>query len=76
MVQPSEHRYFTEFTLSKAILYSIATVYVFAASIAVMIQPFVAIPCHNTLTGNEPKTENVLYIYNPCRFKRFPHLLL
>ena len=71
----SEHRYFTEFTTSKAILYTIASIYVVSASVIVMVQPFVNIPCTYIPDGNEPNTENVLYHYNPCRLRRYKVLL-
>jgi hypothetical protein len=71
----SQHRYFTEFTWSKAILYSIACLYVLATACIVMLQPFIWVPCHYIADETEIKTANVMYSYDPCRFKRFPHLL-
>ena len=75
MAMSPKHKYFTEFTFSKALLYSVATLYVSVAATIVMLQPFLTVPCHYTPDGSEPKTENAMYTYNPCRFRRFPILL-
>ena len=69
------HRYFTEFSYTKAVFYGVASAYVLAACVVVMIQPFLTIPCTYTPNGSEPKNLNVEYVYNPCRFNRYPHLL-
>ena len=69
------HRYFTEFTTSKAILYTIASLYVLGACVIVMLQPFLSVPCHHIASENDPQPENALYVYNPCRMKRFSILL-
>jgi hypothetical protein len=75
MVFSSGSRYFTEFTFQKAVFYTIASVYVAAACVIVMLQPFLTIPCLYTPDGSEPKTANALYIYNPCRHRRYFVLL-
>ena len=67
--------YFTEFTIQKAVFYTMASVYVGAVGVIVMLQPFLTIPCQYIPDGNEPKTENALYSYDPCRFKRYIMLL-
>jgi hypothetical protein len=75
MVFSTSSRYFTEFTIQKAVFYTIASVYVAAAGVIVTLQPFLTIPCQYIPNGSEPKTENALYTYNPCHFRRYYVLL-
>jgi len=69
------HAYFTELTVTKAILYSVASLYVVTAAIIVMLQPLIAIPCQHVPNSNEPESGNTLYKYNPCRSQRYRILL-
>ena len=75
MALSKTHRYFTEFTISKALLYTVATLYVATAAVIVMLQPFLTVPCTYTPDGTEPETLNSMYKYNPCRFQRYSILL-
>lgn len=67
------NHYFTEFTCTKAVLYSIAVCYVGIVSSVMVIEPFVNTPC----TGEKSNIEyaNPVYDDNPCQFVRFPHLM-
>lgn len=75
MALPKSHSYFTEFTATKAVLYTVATLYVSMACIVVMIEPFVEVSCDHVPSTLDPKPENALYVYNPCRNNRYPQLL-
>jgi len=65
--------YFTEFTLTKAVLYSIAVWYVGVVSFVMLIEPFVETPCNGSKSDIE--YENPVYDDNPCQFVRFPNLM-
>uniref|UniRef100_A0A6S9BE96 MgtC/SapB/SrpB/YhiD N-terminal domain-containing protein n=1 Tax=Ditylum brightwellii TaxID=49249 RepID=A0A6S9BE96_9STRA len=71
--------YFTDFTWSKGIFYSLAVIYVCAAFVVVTVEPFLSSNnCHATLPldeNGEPKQiefENALFVYDPCRYVRLP----
>lgn len=75
MAIPRGHKYFTEFTVTKALLYSVASLYVATACVIVMLQPFLAVPCQHIPSDSDPKPENALYVWDPCRMKRYAVLL-
>uniref|UniRef100_A0A7S4TBL0 MgtC/SapB/SrpB/YhiD N-terminal domain-containing protein n=1 Tax=Ditylum brightwellii TaxID=49249 RepID=A0A7S4TBL0_9STRA len=73
--------YFTDFTWSKVLFYSLAVIYVCAAMVIVTVEPFLpSNNCHATLPvdeneNGEPKQlefRNALFEYDPCRYVRLP----
>ena len=66
-------RFFTDFTFSKAVLYSIATFYVVSVSIVMLLEPFVNIDCDKNSNG--VAHENVDYKVNQCLYVRQLQLL-
>jgi hypothetical protein len=65
-VRPT-HSYFTEFTLGKALMYSIASIYVIGAGLASIAEVFLYIPCTNP--GEDLGFENPAYDGSRC-----PHI--
>lgn len=58
--------FFSEFTYWKGAFYASMALYVLAASLAVMVEPYLTLPCQE-----EPydlKFPNVFYTHNPCTF--------
>lgn len=66
--------YFTEFTYTKGAFYLCAIIYVFGVCALVLLQPWIPIPC-DLSPLQDKQFENPAYDDNPCRYKRFPHLL-
>jgi putative Mg2+ transporter-C (MgtC) family protein len=60
--------YFTEFTLVKGTFYLLTVAYVFLTCLAVIIQPFVSIPCD--LVSEGTSFGNPAFHEDPCRFVR------
>lgn len=61
------HAFFEEFTLFKAILYSISAIYVLCTAVAVMFEPLMTLPCDLPLPTTLNTTfPNVFYTHNPC----------
>eukprot|EP00586_Coscinodiscus_wailesii_P023464 CAMPEP_0172519726 /NCGR_PEP_ID=MMETSP1066-20121228/291585_1 /TAXON_ID=671091 /ORGANISM="Coscinodiscus wailesii, Strain CCMP2513" /LENGTH=305 /DNA_ID=CAMNT_0013302361 /DNA_START=124 /DNA_END=1042 /DNA_ORIENTATION=+ len=71
----SFNSYFTNFTVSKAIFYLSALIYVGLFCVIVILEPLVTIPCTLDPNYERPDFENVLYDYSPCDFVRSPKLL-
>jgi uncharacterized membrane protein YhiD involved in acid resistance len=67
------HNYFTVFTWEKAIFYFGAIVFVSGCSVAVCIQPFVQLECHQV--QRNITYENPSYRDDPCEDIRYPQLL-
>lgn len=68
----TKRSYFTEFTLSKGILYVLSAIYVISVSIVSIFEPYVSLPCdsmHSNLTFANP-----VYDGSPCRLIRYPQL--
>jgi len=60
--------HFTEFTLFKGVLYSACIVYVLCAAIAVLLEPYMTLPCNYNASDSDNITfPNVLFINNPCQ---------
>jgi putative Mg2+ transporter-C (MgtC) family protein len=68
----ANHRYFTEFTVGKAVMYSIASLYVLATGLASVAELFLTIPC--TDPGITLEYENPAYDGSRCPHIR--HLIL
>jgi putative Mg2+ transporter-C (MgtC) family protein len=64
--------YFTELTCAKATLYLAAIVYVVSASIVAAVEPFLTIPCTNSIGHT---FANPAYDASPCREQRYMMLL-
>jgi hypothetical protein len=64
-----DHRYFTEFTPGKAVMYSIATIYVLGAGLASVAEAFLDIPCNNP--GQDLGFENPAYDGTRCPHIRY-----
>ena len=64
--------YFTEFTVSKGIFYSLVLLYVVSVCIVVVIEIFTSHECETTYSITY---ENPAYIDTPCRHTRYPLLL-
>ena len=62
--------YFTDFTVQKAIFYSIAVFYVVISSTVVFIEPLLTLPCTSD-PWDQIKEENPEYVYDPCNRTRF-----
>ena len=63
---PSNHPYFTEFTLTKGILYGIAALYVIGVGLVSTLEPFMNIPCDDV---SDLKFGNPAYDGSNC-----PHI--
>jgi hypothetical protein len=76
MIVPYKDEYFM-FTVSKAVFYASAFLYVSLSAIVVMFQPLISIDCHLVATAEQKQREygNVMYEYDPCRFVRSYRLL-
>lgn len=72
-------RYFTQFTLSKALLYASALLYVVSVCVLAVLEPWIVLPCDNVEPSNSTDyytPENPAYKVNPCRHEaRFGRLL-
>mmetsp|Transcript_28276 Transcript_28276/g.62985 ORF Transcript_28276/g.62985 Transcript_28276/m.62985 type:complete len:328 (-) Transcript_28276:199-1182(-) len=66
-------QYFTEFTARKGVVYILAGTFVAASSVVAILQPYIALPCTDTL--KDSPFENPAYDANPCNQMRFPCLL-
>ena len=70
-VRPN-HRYFTEFTVGKAIMYSSASLYVLGTGLASVVEPFLNLPCDDP--GEDLGFPNPAYDGTKCPHIR--HLML
>ena len=71
---PKGRSYFTEFTLSKAILYGVSLSYVIFVALAAIKEPFTALPCddeQNNLNSTQREFAQPYYDGNPCRQQRY-----
>ena len=69
--------YFTEKSHQKYFFYLACLAYVLLATIVVLLEPFISIPC-DTEESNQPSQlvfKNPLFHYTPCLELRYPHLL-
>jgi hypothetical protein len=89
-IPPPQHfykrhnRYFTEFTITKGVFYSVAVIYVVSVAMVVVLESFFSdeflrcdasqIPAFHTELS-KLEYANVLYRYLPCRHVRLPRLL-
>ena len=67
------NRYFTDFTVSKAVLYSTAICYVLIVCIAMVFEPFVNIECEKS--SSSVSYQNIDYKADHCLYIRRPQLL-
>jgi putative Mg2+ transporter-C (MgtC) family protein len=67
-VRPN-HGYFTEFTVGKAVMYSIATLYVIGTGLASIAEVFLTIPCQDP--GEVLEYENPAYDGSRCPHIRY-----
>lgn len=65
--------YFTVWTAEKAILYGAAVIFVAGVFLAVLLQPFLLLPCDKPESGLDYL--NPSYVENPCQDDRRPALL-
>lgn len=67
--------YFADLSRRKYLFYSLTLIFVIGTSIAVVVEPFLSLPCDE---DSNPKTEleyeNALYHYLPCSEARYPLL--
>ena len=66
--------YFTEPTRQKYVFYLLCLTYVISASIVVIIEPFLSLPCSDEYKS-ELEFENVLFELSICSDTRYPLLL-
>ena len=62
--------FFNEVTLFKRILYSTCILYVLCTAIAVLIEPYLTLPCDDyipTTTTTKLTFPNPFYTFNPCQ---------
>ena len=69
---PVRH-YFTDFTVTKALFYGIAILYVFVVCIIVTIEPFLSLPCVDEVST--VKHLNPDFVASSCLHMRFAQLL-
>jgi hypothetical protein len=69
----ANHRYFTEFTLGKAVMYSLASLYVIATGLASILEVFIHIPCEDP--GTVLEFENPAYDGSKCPHIRYAILM-
>jgi putative Mg2+ transporter-C (MgtC) family protein len=70
---PTGPHYFTELTISKAILYLVIVVYVVSASLVSVLEPFLTIPCDNP--GEKLEFGNPAYDGTRCPHMRHAMLM-
>jgi uncharacterized membrane protein YhiD involved in acid resistance len=70
---PPAQPYFTEFTLTKALLYAFASIYVILVAAVSIIQPWLSLPCDNP--GEALKFNNPAYDGTRCPHIRYVILL-
>ena len=60
------YSFFTEFTFFKGVLYTICALYVICTAIAVVVEPYIYLPCEYDASSSTLTFPNVFYNNNPC----------